>query len=929
LETETASRSEQAVENRFLDMEQELRGISARSGRSSATRTFSWGATSRSFDWARAQSAAQRVLVILIENGGIDLGIPDLVDKILAAVPGTSLLPDDLKQKLIAFLRQQIKSFTDDLLETAELAANRYTAARPDLYADVVVLRDGTASYADLKGQLIAQSQAGKIVDLFILTHGSENYISVPGGIDDGQIRQMKTEFGKPLSIRSVYMMNCKGSTLNDAWLAAGARVSSGSRKNNYLPEPTMFFFWQNWKAGQSFESAVTGAYAATVKAMNDAVRGFLAALPVPGSGMLGNAIDFGSFDFVRDSAPVIDGQRSLTISTDDVSFSQSTSTGMVTTVVPVRSLSDGDAGAAGGAMTVSDAGVDLVKEWEGFVPNLYNDAVGHCTVGYGTLVHKGNCDGRDSEQPYVGGVSKEEATRLLAGSLGGTQTAVNGAVKVALNQNQFDALVSFVYNIGAGAFQQSTLLRLLNQGKYDEVPGELKKWVKARKDGQLIDLPGLVKRRAAEAALFEKRVSPATAQSLWSVQQDTPLSPFPARFADPLSGNGNKKLNDAFQAAATAVKASHPHLPDVAKLPIIIVPLCDDHTRPFTGFNVDKQYYSGSMLKFAAMFAAYQLRHAVNHLGATLDPAKVTDPDKFFDAVRKEFDSQILKASDLLQPSSVKTAGKRPPQYNTIFLPTKDAAGKWSVTFRSDVDPKLDFDGHLRKMVVDSHNPSAGFCIQALGFSWIDGLLQKVGLFDSKSKRGIWLAGDYLWPRGVIVKAHDAGTADAEKDEEFDLGVGGWAEVRIPSENDGPSKQCTTCIDAARLLVLLVDQKLVATTDPHDTANDEMLGLMHMAVTGAGAASIVNRYPTLGAPFTVLHTKIGVGTLGTTGNCNPDSAGHTKGCILSESLIGKQAANPFRRFVVVWQNVKDPANDGYEEIAQIRELIQKTMDGL
>jgi GH24 family phage-related lysozyme (muramidase) len=73
------------------------------------------------------------------------------------------------------------------------------------------------------------------------------------------------------------------------------------------------------------------------------------------------------------------------------------------------------------------------------------------------------------------------------------------------LNQNQNDALVSFVYNVGDGNFQKSTLLRLLNQGNYAAVPAELKKWTKARQNGQLIDLPGLVRRRAAEAELFSE----------------------------------------------------------------------------------------------------------------------------------------------------------------------------------------------------------------------------------------------------------------------------------------------------------------------------------------------------------------------------------------------------------------------------------------
>jgi GH24 family phage-related lysozyme (muramidase) len=500
------------VENRFVEMDREFRGISARSGRGKGTRAFATSsAAGRSFDWARPQSAALRVLVIFIENGGIDLGIPDLVDKILSVLPGSSLLPDDLKQKLVKFLRQQIKSITDNLLESAELAANRYTAAKPDLYSDVVVLRDGTASYSDLKSQLVALSQAGKVIDLFILTHGSDNYISVAGGVDDKKILQMRSESGKPLAIRSVYMMNCVGSSLNGAWLKIGAKVSAGSRGNNYLPEPTMFFFWQNWKAGQSFESAATGAYKATVKLMNDAVRSFLSSLSLPGA-PLARAIDFNDFDFVQSSAPVISGKGELTISSDDLSFTESMSTGMATTVVSVCSLSDGD-GQSGGATMISDTGVEFVKGWEGFVPNLYNDPVGHCMVGYGTLLHKGNCDGRDSEQPYRDGISQEEATRLLARELGEKQKAVSGAVKVALNQNQYDALVSFAYNVGAGAFGSSTLLKLLNQGKYDAVPGELNKWTKARKDGQLVDLPSLVNRRAAEAALFEKPV--AAAQSL------------------------------------------------------------------------------------------------------------------------------------------------------------------------------------------------------------------------------------------------------------------------------------------------------------------------------------------------------------------------------------------------------------------------------
>jgi GH24 family phage-related lysozyme (muramidase) len=434
------------------------------------------------------------------------------------------------------------------------------------------------------------------------------------------------------------------------------------------------------------------------------------------------------------------DGLRSVTISTDDSSLSQSTSTGKATTVVHAHSLSD-DAG-AGNAMTVSDAGVEFVKGWEGFAPKLYNDAVGHCTVGYGTLVHLGNCDGRDSEQPYLNGVSQEAATRLLESALAERQSAVSNAVKVTLNQNQYDALASFAYNVGSASFQKSTLLRLLNQGKYDDVPGELKKWTKVRKDGQLIDLPGLVKRRAGEAALFMRPAAASVAQSTWSLQQDAIVSPFPPRFADPLAKD-DKKLSDSFKAALKAVKDNPDFagLPGIDELPIILVPLKADKTRPFVGLRAAEEFYAGSMLKIAAMFAAFQLRHAVNQLTATLDSAKITDQGKLFAAVRKAFDDLILKASDLIRKAG--TTGNRAPQYDRIFTAAQDGAGKWSVKFRADADPKLDFDGHLKNMIVNSHNPSAGFCIQALGFSWIDGLLQKVGLFSAN--RGIWLAGDYL----------------------------------------------------------------------------------------------------------------------------------------------------------------------------------------
>jgi hypothetical protein len=447
-----------------------------------STRTLTRTRGSSPERWSQASSwysqpfsAADRALVVLMENGGVDLGIPELVDKLLSSIPGADLIPDSVRGDFVTFLRNKIKSFTDSLLEGAELTLNRYDAAKPNLFGEVIVLRNGTATYGELKGKLHALTQAGKVVDIFILTHGNADLIAANGDIDGAKIRAMKTELGRPLSIRAVYMMNCVGSTLNQAWLDAGARTSSGSIKNNYIPEPSMFFFWSNWKAGQSFETAVTSAYRKTIGLMNDAVRGFVAALPIPGSSLLAGRIDLSDLEFVRDSAPVIVGQRSVTISTDDLTFTQSLSSGLATTVLPVSALQSVAAGATAATRSVSPHGLELLRAWEGDSP-------------------------------------------ALADKVAAALQAVNASVKAALNQNQLDALVSFVCGIGVAPFQRSTLLRLLNDGDAAAVPSEIRKWSKARQNGSVVEVPELVRRRASEAELYQQTAPAAAARSLSSV---------------------------------------------------------------------------------------------------------------------------------------------------------------------------------------------------------------------------------------------------------------------------------------------------------------------------------------------------------------------------------------------------------------------------
>jgi lysozyme len=97
------------------------------------------------------------------------------------------------------------------------------------------------------------------------------------------------------------------------------------------------------------------------------------------------------------------------------------------------------------------------------------------------------------------------EAEQRLIHDLDEHGKIVKRLVNVPLSQGQYDALVSFVFNLGGGAFKSSTLLKRLNSGNYDDCPEQIMRWNKARVDGKLTPLRGLTRRRAAEAAIFSR----------------------------------------------------------------------------------------------------------------------------------------------------------------------------------------------------------------------------------------------------------------------------------------------------------------------------------------------------------------------------------------------------------------------------------------
>ena len=153
----------------------------------------------------------------------------------------------------------------------------------------------------------------------------------------------------------------------------------------------------------------------------------------------------------------------------------------------------------------MSQNGTKLLAEWEGLRTEVYDDAAGLPTIGVGHLLTQNERDtGRITIKgqavDYQQGLSEQQVLDLLAQDLERFEAAVNDGVQVALNQNQFDALVSFAFNVGRQAFKSSTLLKKLNQGLYDEVPAQLRRWNKT--GGNVIQ--GLVNRREKEIALWQ-----------------------------------------------------------------------------------------------------------------------------------------------------------------------------------------------------------------------------------------------------------------------------------------------------------------------------------------------------------------------------------------------------------------------------------------
>lgn len=161
--------------------------------------------------------------------------------------------------------------------------------------------------------------------------------------------------------------------------------------------------------------------------------------------------------------------------------------------------------------MKTSQNGLNLIEQSEGVRLTAYRDSVGILTIGYG---HTGNVAVGET-------CSLQQANEWLQQDVAGAEFVINKVVTAPLNQNQFDALVDFVFNLGAGNFQSSTLLRLLNSGDYQGASNEFPKWNHA---GGVV-LAGLTTRRLAEQKLFDTPISFNQTTSATPTQTSQPES--------------------------------------------------------------------------------------------------------------------------------------------------------------------------------------------------------------------------------------------------------------------------------------------------------------------------------------------------------------------------------------------------------------------
>ena len=275
-----------------------------------------------------------------------------------------------------------------------------------------------------------------------------------------------------------------------------------------------------------------------------------------------------------------------------------------------------------------------------------------------------------------------------------------------------------------------------------------------------------------------------------------------------------NTKLQNAVAAgvrAVVAAKSSHPAAP-------FALTLIDAGMKRVGGFNEDREHYSASILKAGALYAAHALLDMVTRYNNARTPASAAD---LFKGLRKEMNDTILAGSSLIR-GGFSDDKYRLPHYEDVFAVTK-VGTRLTVDFRTRYKNALD-------NMPDS-DAEASVSIQGLGYSYINGVLERAGFFRPADKKGLWLGGDYA----------------------------AWPQVRIACDNDGDTAQGATSRTIAHLVaVMLLDNNLPASSHVHMTT-----WLEKSAHGGHPSLFLRDEVANRLRKEQVTHGKIGVGELG------------------------------------------------------------------
>ncbi|MCX4966362.1 hypothetical protein OHA98_16260 [Streptomyces sp. NBC_00654] len=311
-------------------------------------------------------------------------------------------------------------------------------------------------------------------------------------------------------------------------------------------------------------------------------------------------------------------------------------------------------------------------------------------------------------------------------------------------------------------------------------------------------------------------------------------------------------------------------------RVALTVVALEDTDDRAWAGHRQNEVHFSGSLVKLLAMYAAHTLRFFSHQLLLEQQPSS---SDAFFLALSSDFDQKIKNAT----PSAITIQhGSDPtkivPAYRTVLEPQLDAAGR-----PIGVEFTFDYRTQLRGMLLQQQNAGAAASIHGVAFGFMNAKAGDDGFFRKQTQQGIWLAGDYLAQ---------------------------WTPVRIASANDGQVAQATTAVDMAKLVTRMFDGSLESGS-PTD--------LVQMLV-GGGRSWFHRELLWPNGGLSATHAKIGIGPL------KPNSAGVVER-VVSEALKVHDS-NRNLDFVVVWQNLKVPADPTRAELERVSRMVEATING-